>query len=112
MKITAIKPFIVGEVRNFFFVVVETDEGITGLGEGGSTWREQAMAGFVDGLTPSLIGQDPLRTEHLWQVMYRCGFFPAGRIGAAAQERPDQSARACFIVGRFVGTSRRESSRY
>ena len=25
-----------------------------------------------------------MRTEHLWQVMHRCGFFPAGRIGAAA----------------------------
>ena len=25
-----------------------------------------------------------MRTEHLWQVMHRCGFFPGGRIGAAA----------------------------
>jgi galactonate dehydratase len=84
MKITAIRTHIVGEVRNFFFVVVETDEGITGIGEGGITWREQAMAGFVEALTPSLIGQNPLRTEHLWQVMFRCGFFPAGGVGAAA----------------------------
>jgi galactonate dehydratase len=35
-------------------------------------------------LTPLLIGQDPFRTEHLWQVMFRSGFFPAGRVGAAA----------------------------
>jgi galactonate dehydratase len=84
MKITDIRCYIVGEVRNFFFVVVETDEGITGIGEGGITWREQAMAGFVEAVKPSLIGQDALRTEHLWQVMYRCGFFPPGRIGAAA----------------------------
>jgi len=84
MKITAIRTHIVGEVRNFFFVVVETDEGITGIGEGGITWREQAMSGFVEALTPALIGQNPMRTEHLWQVMYRCGFFPAGGVGAAA----------------------------
>ncbi|MBC8351556.1 MAG: galactonate dehydratase [Planctomycetes bacterium] len=84
MKITAIRTYIVGEVRNFFFVVVETDEGICGLGEGGISWREQAMAGFIEALTPSLIGQNPMRTEHLWQLMYRCGFFPAGGVGAAA----------------------------
>ena len=84
MKIRSIKTHIVGEVRNFLFVVVETDEGITGVGEAGITWREEAMAGFVHALTPSLIGQDPNRIEHLWQVMLRCGFFPGGRIGAAA----------------------------
>ena len=31
-----------------------------------------------------LIGQDPFRTEHLWQLMFRGGFFPAGRVGCAA----------------------------
>ena len=40
MKITAIKTHIVGEGRNFFFVTVETDAGITGIGEGGISWRE------------------------------------------------------------------------
>ena len=84
MKITSITPLIVADDRNYFFVIVETDEGIRGVGEGGITWREQAMAGFVEALAPSLVGQDPMRTEHLWQVMHRCGFFPAGRIGAAA----------------------------
>ena len=84
MKITSIRTYIVGESRNFFFVVVETDDGVIGVGEGGITWREQAMAGFVEALKPSLIGQDPMRNEHLWQLMFRGGFFPAGRIGAAA----------------------------
>ena len=37
MRITAIKTHIVGEGRNFFFVTVETDAGITGIGEGGSS---------------------------------------------------------------------------
>ncbi len=84
MKITSIRTYIVGDVRNFLFVVIDTDDGIQGLGEGGITWRESAMAGFVDALRPSLVGQDPFRTEHLWQVMLRCGFFPPGRIGLSA----------------------------
>ncbi|MFN0054933.1 MAG: galactonate dehydratase [Planctomycetales bacterium] len=84
MKITAVRPFTVGQERNFFFLLVETDAGITGIGEGGVTWRERATTGFVEELTPLLIGQDPFRTAHLWQVMFRSGFFPAGRVGAAA----------------------------
>lgn len=84
MKIASIRTHIVGEVRPFLFVVVETDDGIRGIGEAGITWREQAVAGFIEALKPSLLGEDPRRIEHLWQVMLRCGFFPGGRIGAAA----------------------------
>lgn len=84
MKISAVKPIIVGEGRNFFFLVIETDCGLRGLGEGGITWREESTAGFVRALAPLLIGQDPFQIEHLWQVMFRSGFFPAGRVGCAA----------------------------
>ena len=84
MKIASIRTHIVGEVRPFLFVVVETDDGIQGIGEAGITWREQAVAGYIEALIPSLIGEDPQRIEHLWQIMLRCGFFPGGRIGAAA----------------------------
>ncbi len=84
MKISAVRPVIVGEDRNFFFVVVETDDGVTGIGEGGVTWREDAAAAFVNSFAPLLIDQDPFRTEHLWQSMFRSDFFPAGRVGCAA----------------------------
>ncbi|MSR56711.1 MAG: mandelate racemase/muconate lactonizing enzyme family protein [Planctomycetaceae bacterium] len=84
MKIVAIRTYTVGQERNFLFVVVETDSGLTGVGKGGVTWREASTAGFIEALAPLLIGQDPFRTEHLWQVMFRSGFFPAGRVGAAA----------------------------
>jgi len=85
MKITAVKPFIVSaQERNFFFVKVETDAGLYGLGEGGITWREQAMAEAVNALAPLLVGEDASRLEHLWQVMWRSGFFPAQRILGAA----------------------------
>jgi galactonate dehydratase len=84
VKIQDIRTHVVAEKRNFLFVVVETDEGIIGVGEAGITWREDAVAGFIEALRPVLIGEDPMRTEHLWQVMLRCGFFPANRIGTAA----------------------------
>src|SRR5262245_13682337 len=85
MRITDVKNFIVwGGGRNFHFVKVETDEWVSGLGEAGRAWREKVVAEVVEHLKPFLIGADAGRIEHLWQVMFRGGFFPAGRIGCAA----------------------------
>jgi L-alanine-DL-glutamate epimerase-like enolase superfamily enzyme len=85
MTITDVKPFPVwGGNRNFFFVKVETDEGLYGVGEGGLTWREMACAEAVNHLKPLLIGQDAGRTEHLWQLMFRGGFFPADKVVCSA----------------------------
>jgi L-alanine-DL-glutamate epimerase-like enolase superfamily enzyme len=85
MKITAIETYPVwGGQRNFFFVTVDTDEGISGVGESGLTGRELAVEGAIRDLAPLLIGEDPARIEHLWQTMSRGGFFPAlGPVAAA-----------------------------
>ena len=53
-------------------VTVETDAGITGIGEGGSKDMLVQCATM-------LIGEDPTRTDHLWQFMYRGWFYPPGR---------------------------------
>jgi L-alanine-DL-glutamate epimerase-like enolase superfamily enzyme len=85
MTITNVETFPVwGGQRNFLFVVVDTDEGISGVGEAGITGRELAEAGAIEHFKPLLVGQDPMRTEHLWQVLFRGGFFPAERILASA----------------------------
>lgn len=89
MRIRRVTPYIVGHVRNFFFVVIETDEGIRGVGEGGITWREGTTAALVQEFTEQLIGEDPFRTEFLWQKLFRGGFFPLGREGAAALSAVD-----------------------
>jgi len=85
MKITNIETYPVwGGQRNFLFVVVDTDEGIYGVGESGITGRELAIVGAIEHFKPLLIGQDPMRSEHLWQLLYRGGFFPAQRILGSA----------------------------
>src|SRR5579872_1041212 len=53
-------------------VTVETDAGITGIGEGGAKDTLEQCAG-------RLIGQDPQHIEHLWQDMSRAFFYPPGR---------------------------------
>jgi L-alanine-DL-glutamate epimerase-like enolase superfamily enzyme len=85
MKITGIEAYPVwGGHRNFLFVVVDTDEGIYGVGEAGITGRELAIIGALEHFKPLLIGQDPFRIEHIWQLLFRGGFFPAQRILTAA----------------------------
>jgi galactonate dehydratase len=53
-------------------VTIETDAGITGIGEGGSVDTISQSAG-------RLIGRDPQYIERLWQDMNRAFFYPAGR---------------------------------
>ncbi|MEZ4498026.1 MAG: mandelate racemase/muconate lactonizing enzyme family protein [Thermomicrobiales bacterium] len=85
MKITGIEVLPVwGGHRNYLFVIIDTDEGISGYGESGRTGRELAVAGVIDHLRPELIGQDPGRIEHLWQYIARSAFFPAEGAVAAA----------------------------
>lgn len=85
MKITAVRSFPVKSGhRNLFIVRVETDEGISGLGEGGISGRELAMEGMIRHFERELIGQDPRRTEHLWQYLYRGNYFEGGNIASAA----------------------------
>jgi len=59
------------------FLNIETDEGITGV-VGPLTGDATAFYLAVQ-LKPLLIGQNPLATEYLWDVMYRNA--PNGRVG-------------------------------
>src|SRR5215217_7198932 len=59
-------------------VTVETDAGLTGIGEGGTKDMLEQCAG-------SLIGQDPFRIERIWHEMYKAWFYPPGREKIHAQ---------------------------
>ena len=50
---------------------------LVGVGEGGAGDTMEQCAGL-------LIGEDPFRTDRLWQSMYRSYFYPAGREKAHA----------------------------
>ena len=65
-------------------VVVETEEGLTGVGESGVSGHLPAVAAAVTTLKPRLVGEDASRIDHLWQVMFRGGFFPGGNILSSA----------------------------
>ena len=59
-------------VRNALIVEIETDAGLTGIAEAGSAGGPPASTAAVieHELKPLLIGQDPLKIEYLWQLMF------------------------------------------
>jgi galactonate dehydratase len=77
MKITRVRAYLPPHPNPLFnqsdvVVTIETDAGITGIGEGGVKDTLSQSAG-------RLIGRDPQYIERLWQDMNRAFFYPAGR---------------------------------
>ena len=77
MKITRIRVYLPPKLnttisQSNLVVTIETDAGITGIGEGG-------VKDLIENCAIFLIGQDPCDIERLWQLMYRGYFYPAGR---------------------------------
>src|SRR5688572_23192499 len=76
-KITRVRIYEPPNVNRLFnqstmICTVETDIGITGIGEGGSKDTLEQCAG-------TLIGKDPFRIEAIWQEMFIAWFYPPGR---------------------------------
>lgn len=81
MKITDIECIPVqAPGRTLAPVLVHTDVGITGVGEAGLQRRWKAIAGAIEHIRQWLVGEDPFRIEHIWQRLYRGGFYPGDRL--------------------------------
>ena len=84
MRIVRVETYPILAWRPHLFVTVTADDGTVGIGESGLTWQERAVAASIDRFAQLLIGADPFRTEHLWQLLARASFFPADRVNSAA----------------------------
>jgi galactonate dehydratase len=92
VRVTAVDTVVVGaSLRNWVFVKVSTDEGLVGWGEASLEWKTRAVVGAVDDLAPLVVGEDPLRIEHLWQAMFRQQFFKGGIVTMSAVSGIDQA---------------------
>jgi galactonate dehydratase len=81
MKITALRTHIVDAFRaNFVFVVLETDTGLKGVGEGTLEMRERATAAMIEECGRGLIGQDPFAVEHHVETMLRESYWRTGAV--------------------------------
>lgn len=102
MKIRSVKPVVVNaNMRNWVFVKVETDEGLVGWGEASLEWKTRGVVGCIEDVAQLIIGEDPGRIEHLYQIMNRQYFFRAGVVGMSAISGVEM---ACWdIFGKSVG---------
>ena len=69
MKITGIEPILAG--GRYLFVKVHTDEGLIGLGECGAWAYQEATVSVLKQMEKMIVGQDPLRTEFIWNALSR-----------------------------------------
>lgn len=88
MKITDLKTYFSGSNH---YVVIETDEGISGLGEPTLHTRELAVDGALKNLREYIIGKDPYRIEHLWQDIFRGSFWRGGPVLQSALSAIDMA---------------------
>ncbi len=103
MKISDVKTFVVGTPwRNLTFVRVQTDEGLSGVGEVRMLNHTDALLGYFSEAVPNhVLGHDPFNIEHLVQSMYRNDFARAGEIAMSAIATLEM---ACWdIVGQALG---------
>ena len=98
MKITELTTFIVGNPwKNWVFVKVYTDEGLTGVGEATAGLSARPGEAQVHELGRFVIGEDPLQPERLWHKMHK-GLFLGTNAGMNAIEI------ACWdILGKSLG---------
>ena len=81
MKITDLKTYLVHCYRtNWGFVQVETDAGISGIGEVTLEMKEQAAEAAVLELKDYLLGKDPREIERHVHLMYRDSYWRVGPV--------------------------------
>lgn len=85
MKITAAKVIVCCPGRNFVTLKIETDEGLTGLGDATLNGRELAVASYLtDHVVPCLVGRDAHRIEDTWHYLYRGAYWRRGPVTMSA----------------------------
>jgi galactonate dehydratase len=103
LKIVNVTPMVLGTAwRNLTFVKVETDEGLTGVGEARVLNRTQAVLGYLADAVPRyVLDSDPFEIERLVQRMFREDF---GRAGELVMTGIALIEIACWdIVGQALG---------
>ncbi|MBL8656163.1 MAG: D-galactonate dehydratase family protein [Altererythrobacter sp.] len=85
MKITAARVVVCSPGRNFVTLVIETDQGLTGIGDATLNGRELAVASYLtEHVIPTLIGRDPQQVEDIWQYLYRGAYWRRGPVTMSA----------------------------
>jgi mannonate dehydratase len=85
MKITAARVVVCSPGRNFVTLIIETDQGLRGIGDATLNGRELAVVSYLnDHVIPCLIGRDAHQIEDIWQYLYRGAYWRRGPVTMSA----------------------------
>ena len=102
LKITAVETWTLS--CDSLFVIVRTDEGLTGYGES-SPMNVRALASLInESLKPLVIGKDPLNRERLWDKMFY-STYKLGVMGAQPEAIAAIDIALWDILGKVTGRS-------
>lgn len=102
MKISALRPYVVSTPwRNLTFLFVDTDEGLTGVGEVRMLNHTDALLGYLQEAAKNhILGSDPFKIEDLVTRLMRNDYARAGQIAMSAISIVEM---ACWdIVGKAL----------
>ncbi len=85
MKIVDVKTLVARgrTIKNWVFVKIVTDEGVYGIGDPGGGNKALTAAACVNDMARLLIGQDPRRIQHIWQMLRKNAFSQGTVIDSA-----------------------------
>jgi mannonate dehydratase len=85
LKIVSAKVIVTCPGRNFVTLKIQTQDGITGLGDATLNGRELSVASYLtDHVIPCLIGRDAHQIEDIWQYLYRGAYWRRGPVTMSA----------------------------
>jgi mannonate dehydratase len=85
MKITNARVIVCSPGRNFVTLKIETDEGLTGIGDATLNGRELSVAAYLtEHVIPCLIGRDAHQIEDIWQYLYKGAYWRRGPVTMTA----------------------------
>ena len=81
VKITDARVIVSSPGRNYVTLVIETEDGLLGVGDATLNGRELAVASYLrDHVCPLLIGRDARRIEDTWQYLYKGAYWRRGPV--------------------------------
>src|ERR1700683_3815248 len=85
LPITAARVIVTCPGRNFTTLKIETEDGVSGLGDATLNGRELSVASYLaDHVIPCLIGRDAHQIEDIWQFLYRGAYWRRGPVTMSA----------------------------
>lgn len=85
MKITNARVIVCSPGRNFVTLKIETDQGLTGIGDATLNGRELAVSAYLtEHVIPCLIGRDAHQIEDIWQYLYKGAYWRRGPVTMTA----------------------------